>query len=165
MSTGATPNHDEPLTTVYADDADQVNVCCHECGFSKDMDVRMLKKSSRILKIKCRCGHTFRNRVEFRKTFRKQVKLAGTYLHIKSGERAGMLVEDISRSGIGISVKSLPPGLAPGDTLMLTFNLDNARRTEIKKKVKIMSVRNTYIGTQSMDASRYDKELGFYLMG
>jgi hypothetical protein len=28
-----------------------------------------------------------------------------------------------------------------------------------------MSVRNTYIGTQSLDASQYDKDLGFYLMG
>ncbi|MGB5985115.1 MAG: PilZ domain-containing protein [Desulfobacterales bacterium] len=164
MSAALTADQDKPVTTVYADESDRVDVCCHECGFFKTIDVSMLKKSSRTLKIKCRCGHTFRNRVEFRRAFRKRVKLDGTYLHISSGMRASMVVEDISRAGIGISVQP-KHGFVPGDTMLLTFNLDNVRRTKIKKKVKIMSVRNTYLGTQSLDASQYDKDLGFYLMG
>lgn len=164
MSAATIAGQNKTVTTVYADDSDKINVCCHECGFFKTIDVSMLKKSSRTLKIKCRCGHAFRNRVEFRKAYRKQVKLEGNYFHINSGMRASMTVQDISRAGIGISVQP-HHGFVPGDTMVLTFNLDNARRTKIEKKVKVMSVRDTYIGTLAMDPTQYDKDLGFYLMG
>ena len=164
MGAASAAEQEHPVTTIYADDSDRVNVCCHECGYFKTIDVSMLKKSSRTLKIKCRCGHTFRNRVEFRKAFRKRVKLEGSYVHLNSGMRASMVVEDISRAGIGISVQA-HHGFVPGETMILTFNLDNARRTKIEKKVKIKSVRNTFIGTQYMDGGQFDKDLGFYLMG
>jgi hypothetical protein len=153
-----------PVTTVYADESDKINVCCHQCGFFKTVDVSMLKKRSRTLKITCRCGHAFRNRVEFRKAYRKQVKLEGNYVHVNSGMRANMTVEDISRDGIGITVQP-HHGFVRGDTMLLSFNLDNARRTRIEKRVKVMSVRDTYIGTLAMESNQYDKDLGFYLMG
>jgi len=155
---------EKPIPKVYADESDKINVCCHECGYSRSIDVSTLNKKSRTLKIRCRCGNTFRNRVEFRRAYRKQVKLEGSFIHHKSGMRDNMVVKDISRDGIGISVQS-HHGFAPGDTMILIFNLDNTPRTRIEKKVRIKSIRGSFIGTQYLDIAHFDKDLGFYLMG
>ena len=164
MSAAGKDATEQPIPKVYADESDMINVCCHACGYSRSIDVKALNKKSRTLKIRCRCGNSFRNRVEFRRAYRKQVKLEGSFLHVQSGMRDNMVVKDISRDGIGISVQT-QHGFTAGDTMILTFNLDNIPRTKIEKKVKVRSIRGTFIGTQYLDSAHFDKNLGFYLMG
>lgn len=73
-----------------------------------------------------------------------------------------MLVEDISMGGIGFN-NMTPHNLEKGDVLELKFKLDNAKQTEMIRKVKIMILKGRFVGTEFTEKNRFDSDLGFYL--
>jgi len=150
------------MKKVYVDDTNQATIICPKCGFEKNIDVTNFKNTQKKLKAKCRCGEVFRLTLEFRKHYRKKVRLHGEYFVQGRDEKGEIIIEDISASGIRFA--SLKPHyISRSDTVELKFTLDNPMRTEIQKLIKIIWIIDCNVGAQYIDPKSLEKDLDFYL--
>jgi hypothetical protein len=141
----------------------QATIRCPECGTSKTFDVTQLNMTSPRFKVTCKCGETFRAEIEFRKHYRKAVRLSGTYAHLNSPKRGEMMVVDLSMTGLGFTTRS-SSGLKVGDYLDVFFRLDNNLRSEIRLKVVVRNIKDLFVGAERTDVTMTIQDLGFYLM-
>ena len=68
------------MKTVYVYDDNQATIICDKCGFWKNIDTANFKNTKKRLKAKCKCGEAFKFRIEFRKNYRKNVRLSREYI-------------------------------------------------------------------------------------
>jgi len=100
--------------------------------------------------------------LEYRKHYRKIVRLPGEYFVQRKNEKGDIIIEDISASGIRFS--SLKPHyISRNDTVELKFKLDNPMRTQIQGLVKIIWIIDHNVGAQFIDPESLEKDLGVYL--
>ena len=133
------------MKKVYVDDANQATIICPKCGLKKNMDVTDFKDTHKKLKAKCRCGEVFPLTLEFRKHYRKKVRLHGEYLIQGKNEKGAINIEDISLGGIRFA--SLEPHyISTNDTVELKFTLDNPLRTKVREPVKIKRIDARNVG-------------------
>jgi PilZ domain len=150
------------MKKVYIDETNQATIVCPKCRLEKNIDVANFKNTHKRLKAKCRCGEVFRLSLEFRKHYRKKVRLNGEYSVQGKDEKGEIIIEDISASGIRFA--SLKPHyISRNDTVELKFTLDDQMRTEINNLVKIMWIIDRNVGAQFIDPKSLEKDLGFYL--
>ena len=150
------------MKKVYVDDTNRVAIICPKCGFEKTIDTTNFKDTQKKLKGRCRCGETFQFTIEFRRRHRKNVRLPGEYFNQGKGETGEIIVRELSLSGIRFESMS-PHRILKDDTLDVKFNLDNPLRTEIRKRVKVIWVKDRIVGAHYMEAKLYEKDLGYYL--
>ena len=74
------------MEKIYVDDTNQASIVCPECGFSKNIDITNFKNTQKRAKAKCVCGESFRFTFEFRKNYRKNVRLPSEYIVKGTGE-------------------------------------------------------------------------------
>ncbi|MEA1947948.1 MAG: PilZ domain-containing protein [Thermodesulfobacteriota bacterium] len=150
------------MKTVYVNYANQATIICPKCALTKEIDMTNFKNTQKSLKGKCRCGEVFRFTIEFRKNYRKKVRLAGEY-RIKGKEKKGeIIVEDLSMNGIRF-VNMGSHQISIDDTLEVKFKLDNQMRSEINKLVKVIWVKDKIVGAEFSEPKSFKSELGFYL--
>ncbi|MBW2513586.1 MAG: hypothetical protein JRE21_03315 [Deltaproteobacteria bacterium] len=150
--------------TFYANADDTVKIICPECGLSKSFDTNEYKTPSRGIKARCTCGNVFRCIIEFRKYYRKSVDFAGDYRNEKSGDAGRMAVESISLGGIDFVNQTSGNLIMKNDILAVSFQLDDANQTLIRRKAKVTASENNIIKAEFIKSQPYDKDLGFYLM-
>ena len=150
------------MKTLYTNDTNQVTIICPKCNFMKDKNAANFKNAKKVLKAKCRCGEVFRFTIEFRKHYRKKVKLPGEYTIKETGKKGEMAVEDLSMSGIRF-VNLGSHQISPDDMLEVKFKLDNQMRSEIYKQVRIVWVKDNVMGAQFIEEKSFKSDLGFYL--
>ena len=141
---------------------------CPKCQISKTVNASKFVKLDKIVKIniKCPCGHTFTSFIERRKHYRKETNLTGSFVRFVAGKIAGrgnMIVRDLSLTGMKLEVLGIH-NFSEADVLEVEFQLDDVKKTLIKRKVVIRNIKNSYIGTTFFQAETEDKTLGFYLM-
>jgi hypothetical protein len=137
---------------------------CPSCEAVKTTTVDKFKGSKHVLKVKCTCKQTFMVELEFRKAYRKDIKLAGDFYHlVNRSARGRMMVINISKTGIGFQVLGAVK-IREGNELQVSFNLDDKHNSLIDKKVVVRLVKNNYIGCEFTEKTSHDKALGFYLM-
>ena len=147
---------------VYVDYTNQATIICPKCGLEKNIDVTNFKDTHKKLKVKCRCGEAFRLTLDFRKNYRKNVRITGEYFVQGKDEKGEVIIENISADGIRFA--SLRPHyISRSDTVELKFTLDNQMRTEIHKLVKIIWIIDRKIGAMYCEPKENDTNLGFYL--
>lgn len=105
--------------------------------------------------------HTVSN-LEKRRYFRKRVNLTGECHNYRTGATGHILIEDVSINGMKFKALGLD-GNEVGDRLHLSFTLDNARKSLIKREVRIRHVNKNHVGVQYLDSPEYGKEVDFYL--
>jgi hypothetical protein len=127
------------------------------------MNVGSFLHAKRPIKVQCGCGNTFPIRLEGRKYYRKDAELPGTYTDVENAHASRLVVETLSFSGIGFRTLK-PHTIHVNDLLLLSFTLDNAKQTLIKKWVVVRWVNDQRIGTEFHDIDLYNKEMGVYLM-
>ena len=150
------------MKKVFVDDTNQATIICPKCKLKKNMDVTNFKNTQKKLKAKCRCGEVFRITLEFRKHFRKKVRLNGEYSVHGRNEKGEIIIEDISAGGVRFA--SLKPHyISRNDTVELNFSLDNPMKTEIHKHVKIKWIIDHTVGAQYINQNSLETELKFYL--
>jgi len=150
------------MKKVYVDDTNQATIICPKCGFEEKTDVTNFKNTQKKLIAKCRCSEVFRLTLEFRKHYRKKVRLHGEYFVQGRDEKGEIIIEDISAGGVRFA--SLKPHyISRSDTVELKFTLDNSMRTEIHKLVKIKWIIDCNVGAQYIDQKSLEKDLGYYL--
>lgn len=148
----------------FVKDGDEATIICPSCNVVKELSVRQFRHRLHMLKVKCKCGNTFRVQLEFRRHFRKPTDLSGTYdlLHPAVGGGIARIV-NLSLSGVCFEVKGMHD-LKIGQKGVLVFKLDNRKETVLSKRVIVRSVIGNRIGSEFMEDQAYEKELGFYLM-
>ncbi len=105
--------------------------------------------------------------LERRRHFRKKVNLPGKVTDERKNV-ALIKVRDISKKGLMLQVVS-PKTFEVGETLTISFELDDTQHTEIKKKIVIRKMLPPdLLGVEFTSAdtliSHSDKAIGFYLM-
>lgn len=156
---------------IYANDNETGTLVCEQCGKSKVIHVSDFKNIGKPLKVKCSCGHMFFISIEVRKFYRKKTHLVGEYTKISENiaqglERGGMVVEDLSRTGIGFRT-NVKHNIHVQDIIRVKFNLDNDKHTEISKSAIVKRVNDFFVGAEFLDFDAYNetnRTLGFYLM-
>lgn len=152
---------------VYITSKQMATISCPQCARSKTVDVSKYASLDKMIKVnvKCPCGHAYKAILEKRKQYRKEVNLAGTYVHFIDGQprdRGLMTVKDLSTSGMKLQL-NVKQSFAIGDQLQVEFHLNDVHRTLIKKTVIIKNQREQFIGAELAPFETVDKALGFYL--
>ena len=150
------------MKKVYVDDDNQAIIICPKCGFEKNVDVTKFKDTPKNLKTKCKCGETHRFTIEFRKTYRKDVRIGGEYIAQKKDAKGEIIVRELSLAGIRF--ESLKPHkISLNNILEVKFKLDNPLKSEIRKFVKVIWTKDRFVGANFTETKFYEKDLGFYL--
>jgi hypothetical protein len=156
---------------IYTNLSESITLVCEECRRSRALEAAAVKDLPQPLKVRCPCGATFGVNIIIRQFYRKKTRLPGTYVKHdpqtnKILEQDWMIVEDISRTGLGFRTMGRPTILV-NDVLSITFTLDDEHKTDIRKAVRIRHIDDRFIGAEFVDHDEYtdsNRILGFYLM-
>ena len=159
-----TDEKNEQIAKCYVNDDGKTTLKCPNCDIQKEIDTTKHVFSRKSFKATCKCGTKFRGKFEFRKHFRKQVRLSGHYIHKITKSKNNILVKNLSLKGVGFTCLGRP-NLQIGDNLEITFWLDNPKSSKIQLWVEVKSVSGYYIGVQRRDTQIVQPDLGFYLQG
>lgn len=151
------------LQKVYIDEKNEGTITCPNCQKSKRANFTRHKHLREVIKVKCGCGCAFGLIIDQRKYYRKKTKISGSYAIPGTNEAGGIIVEDLSFTGVGFQSRHTHK-LQPGDLIEVRFILDNHLKTEMCRNAIVRRVKDKYVGAEFCDDKAYDKELGFYLM-
>jgi len=142
---------------------------------------------------RCKCGYSYKAVLNKRDKLRKRTNLYGSYTNLstgKEGQKGQMTVLDVSRSGIktkmnqmrlkikdhdlssktaekvtfALKILNSSDDLNVGDIIFVEFQLDNAKRSMVRKEVVIRWIDMPYIGVEFTSIPKFDADLGFYMM-
>lgn len=150
------------MQTVYVDYSNQIKIICPKCGLEKKINVFKFKDTHKRLKAKCKCGEVFRFTLEFRKYYRKNVRLYGECYVRKKDEKGEILIKDISMTGINFTTLK-PQNFFKNDIVKLKFTLDDEFRTEIDAPVKIKWISDHNVGGKFENPKPLEQDLRYYL--
>ncbi len=154
--------------TVFISSNNTATFRCPKCGKAKITDVSKYANTNQKITVKCTCtcGNTFRCRLEKRRQYRKSADLPGRFtLMGENGPADSGLVKVVDISTTGLKLKLNAPRDFPiGAKLLVEFNLDNQKRSPMKKKVIIRNISGLYVGAAFLPNEMDDPILGFYLM-
>lgn len=153
----------ERVLDVEVDSRDQAAIACPRCQFVKQVDAPRITSADNRIKVRCRCGHVFRCRLNFRRHFRKPVRLAGEYVNLKTGKRGDMLIEDLSMGGVGFTRFS-PAPVGEGDPVEVRFRLSLKSGKEIAKRARARFVKGEFVGVEFNETYLHGKDLRAFLM-
>jgi PAS domain S-box-containing protein len=156
---------------VFPRDDGLVLLTCPRCGFQESVSCDQFEKLGNALSVTCPCRTNFSAVLEKRRSFRKEVRLAGHFaLEGDLGNRdAGgsiwglMVVRDLSKAGLRFSTTKADL-VHPGDLLMVRFHLDNSNKALIHKPARVISVTDNEVGCRFEGDDSYDITLGFYFI-
>jgi hypothetical protein len=150
------------MKKVYVDKNNQAFVICPKCGFEKFIDATNFRDTKDIVKDECKCKETYQFALEYRQHHRKDVKLSGDYIVLESGKKGEFIVRELSLTGIRFeSLKSHQ--ISKDDILEVKFKLDDQKKSEIRKPVKVIWIRDRIVGGHFTERKYFEKNLGFYL--
>jgi len=146
---------------VHVRDDLTATLVCPACGVIRQIAADRFRQSRHTVKVQCRCQQTFEVLFDFRHHYRKQVNLTGTYQIIGGG--GGIInLTNISRGGVGFTISGLHQ-IEKDQRLQIEFQLNDKKRTVLKKMVLVKSVQQNQIGCQFEDQAEMEKDLGFFL--
>ena len=156
---------------IYTNLSESVTLVCEQCHRSRALQAADVKDLPQPLKVRCPCGATFGVNIIVRQCYRRKTRLSGTYVKHDPQrnnilEQGRMIVEDISRTGIGLRILSRHT-VVVNDVLAVTFTLDDKQQTDIRKSVRVRRIDDRFIGAEFVDHDTYtdaNRILGFYLM-
>ena len=122
------------MMIVWVGDNNQASIICPKCRFETNIDTTKYKNTQKKLKVKCRCGEIFRLTIEFRKQYRKNVRLSGEYSIQGKKEKGEIIIKD-SLSGIKFE-NFRPHQISTDDILEVRFRLNNESKKKSSKKLK-----------------------------
>jgi hypothetical protein len=142
-------------------------ITCPKCHKAKNISVGKYRSRKHNLKVRCSCSHSFSALLDFRRHYRKESNLEGSFSMVSPAFGAGRLnILNISRSGVGFTVGFSVNGrhtMKLGQKARISFELDNRKQTTIDKIVIIRNIFEQYIGCEFDDTGTLEKDLGFYL--
>lgn len=153
------------LTTIQVLKNNSVIIYCPLCEAKRSVMVNKFKDIKHRVTVRCKCGNRFAVQFNFRNSYRKSVSILGEFSTLPPDipdERA-MKISDLSRGGLRFQMLD-PIIVKKDDRLLVTFHLDDRKRTRIHKNVVVRYANKDILGCEFAELSLYEKELGFYLM-
>ena len=149
---------------VHVRNDNTATLSCPTCGVVKQIAAEVFRLGKHTIRIRCRCQQTFTAHLNFRRHYRKPVSLPGTYEIISENDVGGGIIHinNISRSGLGFTVSGLHR-ISKDQELLLEFQLNDKKKTTLKKKAVVKLVQQNIVGCQFKDNVEMDKDLGFFL--
>ena len=143
---------------------DTVTIVCPACTLPKNVSVGSFRTKSHYLKVRCPCDNVFRVHLDFRQFYRKPTDLKAMYKTLKPAGHGGGVVQikNISQGGLGFTISEVNT-IEVGQLLLITFQLDDKKKTSLKKEVIVQSVSDNFVGCRFTTGQAYEKEIGFYL--
>jgi len=154
---------EEKVPVYYVDKNNRVTVECPACGVVSTAEVSKLKKIGAEINTRCRCGTVFPIIVDYRRLYRKKVKLPGRCVIPNNKQYFDIIIEDVSLGGVGFSTIDLLD-IKPGDFIDIEFHLNDPKKSFLQQRVEVRVVKDRFIGTSFCERQKYNKELGFFLM-
>jgi PilZ domain len=159
------------IKKIYVNENEKGTLICDKCGKTRVVNLSDFKNIGKPLKVKCSCGHFFFVSIEVRKFYRKNTRLHGQYIKVsndasKGLEKGTMIVEDLSRTGLGFRTKT-QHNLRVKDMIRVQFTLDDAQRSEVHKSAIVKRISHNFVGAEFVDFDAFNETnrlLGFYLM-
>jgi hypothetical protein len=152
-----------PSQKSFVQSGDEATIVCPQCNSAKIIAVRQFRQRLHMLKVKCRCGYSFKVQLEFRRHYRKPTDLSGLYDPLPPAIGGGKAkVINLSLSGACFELRGVHD-LKIGQKGVLVFSLDNKKETVLTKNIHIKTVTGNRIGGEFFEDQAYEKELGFYL--
>jgi hypothetical protein len=152
---------------IFVESGNTATITCSRCNKTKQTDVSRFKGHMTV-SIKCPCGSTSKIQLEYRRQYRKKTELQGIYKVRTQDEKPAMsgvmTLIDLSRNGVRVKFKDLPPSLDIGDFLNIRFNLDDGNQTLVDREVVVRNINLPYMGGMFHRSSDTDNAIGFYLL-
>ena len=141
--TRAPAHGDEALSVTprAPEETEHATLVCLHCGRTHRLPLAALP--SPPFPGPCACGARCAMTLEERHDERKPVRLPGEYAHGAASGR--MLVENISRGGLGFRTEPAPP-LQVNDRLTVRFRLDDLQRSEVRAPALVRWVDGEVVG-------------------
>jgi len=155
--------HDSPINTSFVKDNSVTTIICPHCYSAKTTSVEQFRNKQRKLKVKCKCGYTFKIELEFRRQYRKNTNLHGkSQLDAPTfNGRIGKIV-NLSMNGLCFEVQGIHD-IQIGQKGSINFTIDDRQETTLIRNVTVRSIQGNQIGCEFIEDRAYQKELGFYL--
>lgn len=142
---------------------DGTTITCPDCHSSKTISVEQFRNTKHVVSVKCKCGYIFKVELEFRRYYRKDTDLPGTYdLNPPAVGGGRVEIVNLSLGGACFEISGIHD-IKVGQTGSIHFTLDDHKQTVFFKNVRIQSVEKSRIGCKFVEDKAYQKELGFYL--
>jgi len=153
----------QPIEKVFVNTEGQATVVCANCNTPKIFDVLHLVSRPHYLKVKCHCGNSFLIKLDFRQAYRKDTKLPGNFTMLPPSLESGVcIVIDLSLTGLRFQTVGTHR-LKIGQRGYIDFDLDDKKKTHIRKGIIIRKIEGKEYGCQFTESKALEKELGFYM--
>jgi hypothetical protein len=153
----------EPICKCYLSEEGRGLISCPFCGFGKVFDFKDETVWDRRASVQCKCGKAYEASFESRQHYRKRVKLSGEYTNLTARKSGRMIVEDISKAGIGFRVRGFE-NFRDNDLVKAVFELDNKKQSRILLMGEVVHVRGNFVGARILEIREGENDMGFFLM-
>ena len=142
----------------------RATLICPSCSAARNIAAEQFRHGRHSITVRCRCQHVYSILLDFRRHYRKKTNLPGTYEILSQGGIGGGIIHvtNISQGGLGFTVSGLHR-IEKDQLLLVEFQLNDKKKTVLKKRALVKSVQQNIIGCQFKDDVAMDKALGFYL--
>jgi hypothetical protein len=151
---------------VMVKEGDVAIIVCPFCHRTNKHSVTSFReRGRRNLRVRCCCEKMFDLTLEFRRHYRKPVKLLGRSINLSRHRMGGdVIIRNISMGGIGF-YPFKENRSSENDLLQIIFELDDRCQTPINSKATVRNVGSDYVGCEFDNIDGFRKPLGFYLLG
>jgi hypothetical protein len=142
----------------------ETTISCPFCGKHHCMAIPKYLRN-RPVRLKCECGKSFPVLFDSRKHRRSEVWLPGEYWN-PSGEKELMAVTSLSAAGVGFKVSQSKPLISIGETIQISFILNDGYGTYICTQVIVRGLDRNRISGEFLRLDEHQRKfIGFYLKG
>jgi len=125
---------------------------CDRCGKTGTVSSPRGPWHSALLRITCRCGHSFDLLIEQRRLLRRQTRLPGSYRRVSPSVEDGRItIIDVSVGGVGFTCDGRH-SLQVGDTLAIEFRRPPGDDSPEQHQVVVRRVDGSEVGVEFIDA-------------
>jgi hypothetical protein len=150
--------------TVHVRNNNTATLACPACGVIKHFSAAPYRLGRHTMVVRCRCQESFSVLLDFRRHYRKQTNLPGTYEITSEGGVGGGIIQinNISRGGVGFTVSGLHR-IEKDQEMRIEFQLNDKNKTVLNRQAVVRSVRQNAVGCEFKSNAEMDKALGFFL--
>lgn len=146
----------------YVRNNGEAAIVCPECNLAKIVSVHKFKKRLYKLRVRCTCSHKFLAKLDYRQNYRKNVNLVGTITDLTDTTEEVVQIINVSMGGICFKVTGRHD-FEIGLQGKIHFFLDDKRKTEMNKRIRIKSIIDQRICCEFIHDLAFERDLGFYL--
>ena len=154
-----------PLRSRVQEDG-TVPTTCPACGAILPFASDAFQSKNRSVEVQCPCGKTFTALAEFRKAYRRDVDLHGTYARLPLENETGQVrIQNLSMTGVGFSLEG-DHCLSGSDALKLRMVFDKGDHSDVQVVAEVVHISNNgYAGCRFKEMTPQQEEaLASYLV-